>query len=148
MSHPHDRLRPNADEVVSKVMDGEAIVIRLSDGVYYSLDRAGGLVWELIEAETSLADIAAHLAARYEVSVEGALRDVLRLAEELVRERLVSTADGAPPRSVAPTPDVRAPYEPPLLAVYRDMGDLLALDPPAPGLKDIPWKKTPDDESA
>ena len=30
--------------------------------------------------------------------------------------------------------------------IYRDMGDLLALDPPTPGLGDTPWKD-PEDET-
>lgn len=33
-----------------------------------------------------------------------------------------------------------AAYSPPVLEVYTDMSDLLALDPPMPGLADIPWR--------
>ena len=40
MSHP-DRVRPNDEEVASSVVDGEAIFINLSTGVYYSLRGAG-----------------------------------------------------------------------------------------------------------
>ena len=40
----------------------------------------------------------------------------------------------------------KAPYEIPKLNIYRDMGDLLALDPPVPGLGDTPWKD-PDESS-
>jgi hypothetical protein len=39
----------------------------------------------------------------------------------------------------------KLPYEAPVLNIYRDMGDLLALDPPTPGLYDIAWK-APEDE--
>jgi len=31
----------------------------------------------------------------------------------------------------------KAAYAPPALNIYRDMQDLLALDPPMPGLRDI-----------
>ncbi len=37
--------------------------------------------------------------------------------------------------------DPRLPYTAPALEIFRDMQDLLALDPPMPGLSDIPWKK-------
>jgi hypothetical protein len=40
--------------------------------------------------------------------------------------------------------DGRAPYVPPALHIYRDMGQLLALDPPTPGLMDIDWKDPGD----
>ena len=38
------------------------------------------------------------------------------------------------------------PYEAPTLNIYRDMGDLLALDPPMPGLADMAWKD-PEEET-
>ena len=34
---------------------------------------------------------------------------------------------------------VRLPYDAPMLTTYRDMADLLALDPPMPRLEDIVW---------
>ncbi len=37
--------------------------------------------------------------------------------------------------------DPRLPYTAPTLEIFRDMQDLLALDPPMAGLSDIPWKK-------
>ena len=38
-------LRPNEEEVAAKVMDGEAILINLSSGIYYSMDKVGGVLW-------------------------------------------------------------------------------------------------------
>ena len=40
----------------------------------------------------------------------------------------------------------KASYDIPKLNIYRDMGDLLALDPPVPGLGDTPWKE-PEESS-
>jgi hypothetical protein len=42
------------------------------------------------------------------------------------------------------TAEQKSAYEPPKLNAYRDMGDLLALDPPMPGLEDIPWEGAED----
>jgi hypothetical protein len=47
----HDHLRPHTEEVAAKGIDGEAILINLSNGIYYSLDNVGGLIWELIDRE-------------------------------------------------------------------------------------------------
>lgn len=141
MLKPNERLVPNTNEVADEVIDGEAILINLASGIYYSMDRVGGVIWSMIAAGHRLEDIATTVAARYEVSPEQAQADVQRLAAELIEHRLVVPCDAdapdRPPAVVPPTP--KLPYEPPRLTVYRDMGDLLALDPPAPGLKDISW---------
>ena len=65
-----------------------------------------------------------------------------RLAAELVEERLVTPAEGGVSRSEfrPPKPEQNLPYESPELVVYRDMADLLALDPPVPGLEYTPWE--------
>jgi hypothetical protein len=62
--------------------------------------------------------------------------------QELVQENLVvATENGKPSPAEAITEQQdKLPYELPKLNIYRDMGDLLALDPPVPGLGDTPWK--------
>jgi hypothetical protein len=137
------RFRPREEEVAAKVMDGEAILINLSNGIYYSMDKVGGLMWEMVEGKRSLEEMVAGVVTRYEVSMQQAREDVERLMEELVQENLVAAAeDGAAPSAVS---EARATdkltYEAPKLNIYRDMGDLLALDPPTPGLGDTPWRE-------
>lgn len=135
------RLQPRTAEVASKVMDGEAIIINLANGVYYSLADAGGFIWEQITSARTVEETAVAVAARYDVSRERALDDVLHLVEELITEGLVAPFDeGAPVTAEAPIANgVRIPYITATLHIYRDMGDLLALDPPTPGL-DTPWQ--------
>jgi len=135
--------------VTSTVIDGEAVVVNLTTGVYYSMDGTGGAVWQMIEEGRSLEEMARALAARYETTPEQALSDLSALLPRLMEETLVVATDG-PPTSAAPAPqaapEARAPYAAPNLNIYRDMEDLLALDPPMPGLRDIPSQE-PDDAS-
>src|SRR3970040_1383693 len=63
-----DRYRVHDEEVAAKVIDGEAIIINLTTGVYYSLDPTGSEVWSLLEAGHDLDAIAGHLGGRYDVS--------------------------------------------------------------------------------
>ena len=58
-----NRLRPNEAEVAAKVLDGEAIIINLSNGIYYSMDKVGGLIWEMIERGRSLQEIVESIAS-------------------------------------------------------------------------------------
>jgi hypothetical protein len=142
MLNLHDCFRPREEEVASKVIDGEAIIINLANGVYYSMDKVGALVWDLLQAGHTLEEIVVGVTGRYDVAREQAESNVQDLVQELVQENLVvSTENGA----AAPAQDMehqdRLPYEIPKLNIYRDMGDLLALDPPVPGLGDTPWKE-------
>ena len=51
-------LKPNTAEVAAKDVDGEAVLINLTNGMYYSMDLVGGFVWSLIESGYDLAAIA------------------------------------------------------------------------------------------
>ena len=139
------RLQPRGEDVVSKVIDGEAIIINLANGVYYSLEKVGSLVWEYVAAEGTVQDTIAAVEAHYDVSSEQAHTDVHRFLGELLAESLITVSDGGPavPARVASIRDSRLSYESPALNIYRDMGDLLALDPPTPGL-DSPWTDAGD----
>jgi hypothetical protein len=137
-----DRLKPNAADVAAKVIEGEAILINLATGTYYSMDKAGALVWELIEAGLTLEQIAGAVTERYEAPADEACADVERLARELLAENLVaiSTGDDRPSApAVTRRPETKLPYEPPQLTTYTDMSDLLALDPPMPHLAPPVW---------
>ena len=59
----------------------------------------------------------------------------------------VSEEEASPVESPLREPDPNVPYESPLLNIYRDMGDLLALDPPMPGLAEMNWKE-PEEKSS
>lgn len=136
------RVSPNADAVAAEVIDGEAIIIDLATGVYYSMDGVGGSIWALIETESSFEEIVTAIVARYEVSRNQAETDVQEFVAELLREKLVVVSEQQSAARADPkaAPEQKLPYVAPKLITYRDMGDLLALDPPVPGLQDIPWK--------
>lgn len=140
MPNLNSRLQPNREEVAAKVMDGEAVIINLLTGVYYSMDKVGGLIWDMIEGGSSLEEIMASIVARYDVSRERAQVDVERLTVELIQEKLVleSNHEPASGQKQEINQQQRVPYEPPKLNIYRDMEDLLALDPPTPGLEKLP----------
>lgn len=142
------RLRSNDGECAAKVIDGEAVIINLQNGTYYSLDKAGAAIWEQVADGRTLSDVIETLTSRYEVEADRAQRDVQRLVGELLTERLLFVANGdttAPPavaaNSAEAVPERRLPYDEPVLTTYRDMADLLALDPPMPRLEDVVWSE-------
>lgn len=151
MQDQNTYLTPNRDEVVSKVIDGEAIVINLSNGIYYSMDKVAALVWDLIDRQVSVQTIVDEIASRYNVAPALAAADVEKLVAQLVEEQLISETSGGGPADLpdgkTDMPDGITEYEAPFLNIYRDMGDLLALDPPQPGLENTPWRAAGDDRA-
>jgi hypothetical protein len=131
----------NETEVAAKVIDGEAIILNLSTGLYYSLDGIGAKVWEMLVANRSLEQIVDTLAQAYTESAQRIEADVEQLVSDLEGEHLIVTANGAAPMTEAsPAPEGEAAgYVSPALVKHTDMADLLALDPPMPGLMDGPW---------
>lgn len=150
MLDPATRVVPNLAEVSGKVLDGEAIIINVSTGKYYSMDGVGALAWSLLEGGPTVSEIAQSISASHAVSAATALDDVSQLIGRLVEEGLVVVggearrAGDSEAAGPAPTPHSRAPYARPVLNVYTDMADLLALDPPMPMLADIPKGSSTD----
>ena len=146
MAAPDSRAVINGSEVAAQVIDGEAIIMNLSTGIYCSMDRVGAVVWGWIERGHTIAEMADGLAAVYEVQPAQARADLERLIGQLVQDNLVQLgpgADGALGSPAAPA-QVRQPYAAPELNRYGDMADLLALDPPMPVLPPRPWTNPED----
>ncbi len=137
-----NRLCPNRDEIAFKVIGGEAIIMNISRGVCYSLYNVGAVIWEMIEGEYTLDDCVKAILEHYDVPLGQAQTDARVLAEELLQERLVIISENDAHHKYNPqSPNKpQLSYETPKLNIYRDIGELLALDPPIPGLKKIDWE--------
>ncbi len=133
MNDTTSRFRINEKLVTSKMIDGEAIIINLANGMYYSLDKTGGVVWVLIGAGQSLGEIANVVSSRFSAPPEQVREDLALLVNDLVKQNLVLPAEGdAPIVQVKLDPPTGDAYVQPVLNSYDDMGDVLALDPPLP----------------
>ena len=140
MASDDQRVRPNEEHVAAKVMDGEAILINLSNGMYYSMGEIGGLVWALVEQGASVREMADLISDRLGVAAEGVVTDVDALVAELLQEELVlANSDGLTfSGELPPGTGVPSSYSPPKLEKFSDMAEMFALDPPLPGLAEAP----------
>ena len=140
MTAEHTLVRAKVDEVAAKVIDGEAVLINLATGVYYSMRGSGAYLWSQLETGSTLSRLGEALAYQYGIERELAHRDVQRLVAELHSEGLVTmggdVADGTPVTTAAPERGTDA-YAPPQLEKFDDMADMFALDPPLPELPPI-----------
>src|SRR2546426_6878765 len=96
MLNRNQRFQVRGEEIAAKVIDGEAIIINLANGIYYSMDKVGALIWELLAARHSLAEVTVAVLARYDIPQEQAEADVHKLAAELMQENLLVVSQDAP----------------------------------------------------
>jgi len=82
-------LRQNRD-VQGTNMDGETILLDLSTGRYYTLNRVGSVIWEHCSTgHHTISDIQAVLCDRFDVAPERALEDLISLVNDLIQEGLL-----------------------------------------------------------
>jgi|SRR6188472_3911577 len=81
-------LRPSHD-VQGTNMDGETVLLDLSTGRYYTLNRLGSAIWEHCNGHNTIGDIHAALCDRFDVAPERALDDLLTLVNQLIQEGLL-----------------------------------------------------------
>ena len=81
-------LRGNPD-VQATNMDGETVLLDLSTGRYYTLNRVGSLIWELCAGTQTISDIHTVLCDRFDVAPERALDDLVTLVNQLTQEGLL-----------------------------------------------------------
>lgn len=58
--------RVNSAAVTHEIIDGEAVIINLVTGNYYTLDKAGADVWRLVENGASVASIVKQISQLYD----------------------------------------------------------------------------------
>jgi len=84
-----------AAEAVTLALDGGTIVYHLVTGEVHRLDQTGSIVWQFLDGQTTVEELAGDLAAAFEVApgvVGGAVRNLLdRLGESFL------LADGCTP---------------------------------------------------
>ncbi len=70
-------------------IDDEAVVLNLDNGHYYVLNQTGRSIWELLDGQRSVAQLASLICEEYKVDQQQALADVGKLMGELAAEGLV-----------------------------------------------------------
>lgn len=81
-------------DVLSRSLDGEAVILNLASGTYFGLNEVGTRIWELIVAGTTYGALRAALLDEFEVPAETLARDLAELIDSLRSRGLVVLEDG------------------------------------------------------
>jgi hypothetical protein len=147
----NSRFRVNSPQVTHETIDGEAVILNLDTGSYYSVNNAAAVIWNLLDSGMTIKRIIETISARFTGSPKEIEAGVQALIEKLAEEGLIivnAEVDGTTAEQVEltavrhPEPE---PFEFPALHKYTDMEDLLLLDP-IHDVDDIGWPNKPRDE--
>lgn len=120
----------NQTDVAHEIIDGEAILINMTTGSYYSLDGSGAVVWEILQAgAASTETVLRELALRFQGEMTAMNTATLRILAEMQADGLVKTAAQEAIRPTAVAARELSPFEAPILHKYTDLEALLLLDP-------------------
>jgi hypothetical protein len=128
-----EKYRPDSPRVVHETLDGQTVIVHLDKGIYYSLDRIGSSIWQLLSEGASRGQVLQNLCVEYDAP--------MTLMEDAVANFIVQLRDEAlivpmPPGTECPVATLlpregreRQAFVVPVLQRYSDMQDLLLLDP-------------------
>jgi len=74
---------------VSCTLNGDAAILQVDHGVYYSLDAVGARVWQILQEPTSVTALRDLVCAEYEVDPTRCEQDLLILLHELAEASLI-----------------------------------------------------------
>lgn len=86
---PESILSYSPDAIFKKTIVDVVVVVNVGDGKDYALNPVASRIWELVDGERSLAQIAQALSEEFEAPYEQVLEDTLALAGWLDERGLV-----------------------------------------------------------
>jgi len=124
------RYRTNEPRFVDETIDGEALVMDMVRGNYYSCAGASAVAWNALKAGLDVDEVVAHLVDAFAVSPEQAAADLEPFVRALVAEEmLVEGAAGAPSAPPAVVGGPSGGYDGLRFERFTDLADLILLDP-------------------
>jgi hypothetical protein len=129
----NQKFRVNTPTVTHETIDGEAVIINLDSGNYYSLVEAGSFIWSLVERGASMTEVQQLVQQSYQGNATEIDRGVQELLAQLQQENLIVPVDGADNLAELnlsfQNGHEKPSFSAPLLNKFSDMQELLLLDP-------------------
>ncbi|MFO0615062.1 MAG: PqqD family protein [Polyangiaceae bacterium] len=82
-------------EVLSRVLDGEAVLLHLGSGTYFGMNEVASRAWEEIVKGTTLAALVTTLLAEFDVERATLVGDLDRFVRALLDKSLITIAPPA-----------------------------------------------------
>lgn len=76
-------------EVLSRVLDGEAVLLHLGSGTYFGMNEVGSRAWELIQRQPTFGELLTTLLSEFDVEEAALAKDLAEFVGKLVDANLV-----------------------------------------------------------
>lgn len=138
--HSGLRFRINKPKVILESFEDEVVIVNLDSGNYFSLDKIGAQIFDLLESGASMIETAKAISGYYKGNQEFIEKEVSVFVDQLISEELIvplatgnetgktAIRSGINTSKFTPVNDVGI-FESPVLQKYTDMQELLLLDP-------------------
>jgi len=83
-----DTILQRSDNVTFQTVAGEAILIRMDTGTYFSLNPVGTVFWELLDGRATIAQHAATIASKYNQKADELASAIIGLIQKKADTRL------------------------------------------------------------
>jgi hypothetical protein len=77
-------------EVLSRVLDGEAVLLHLGSGTYFGMNEVATFAWERITKGTTFGELLDATVAEFDVQEDVARGDLERLVTGMIEKKLVT----------------------------------------------------------
>lgn len=128
------KLRVHSPNVVHETIDGEAILLDLNTGNYFSLDGSGAVIWDFIDKYGDWMRVLKLVVSGNDANDKLVVESVTAFVQELFDEKLLVELHNIVNEQVTPEVENQMKafadnFIPPKVNKYSDMQDLLLLDP-------------------
>ncbi|MFC1730877.1 PqqD family protein [candidate division KSB1 bacterium] len=133
----NNKLRINTPHIVYDTIDDETILVNLKSGNYYSLDKFGLLIWDIIVSKGDLFKFIELVSWKYQLPSDKISSDIENFIQKLFNENLIIPDNGNSSDHTSMTKkeiddklkELGSGFEAPVLNKYSDMQEVLLLDP-------------------
>lgn len=127
----------NTSKIVYDTLDGEVIIINFDTGNYYSLNKTGKHIWNMLESVPFGSLIIKEITKVYSGDADNISTEITQFLKALQQEELLQVVEeernGIDPRSIEKHEPNNGPeiplFEKPGFQKYTDMKEMLLLDP-------------------
>lgn len=84
----HTVAEPDPKVVCTTLKSGETVLLHLGTNIYFTLNETGSRIWNLMSEGSTLGEISRTLGFEFDVTSDRAKQSVIKLTDELVREKL------------------------------------------------------------
>lgn len=77
------------DNIFWRKVEGETVILNIDTSFYYTLDEVGSIIWDMLLDSKTEDEIAAKIAAEYDIDDAAAKKDIKVLLKNLEKEDLI-----------------------------------------------------------